>query len=771
MESLSVAGPGRSECPACGSPNWPDSSLKRELVRIRQVVSTSSDRKSRSHDEKDERELAFYSRHESVVIPEDAERQAYQIRGSTVPFGFEFLGKSTFRVVNMGQESETTQSFRLGGREVSTGGFVLCPDCGKVQTRRQSRGDEEMKHDLSCRFRGKAEPAPLRAVFLYRELTSEAIRILLPSTSADEETDLDSFVAAVHLGLRLHFRGNIEHLRGCVDERPVPGTSLRRKYLVLYDQVPGGTGYLKQLSQTPELFLSVLRKALQHLTECECATREDHDTDGCHRCILQSRHRRNHANLSRTAAIRLLTAILEHASELEQVERVSDIDIHPLIKSALEKLFLESLRAVPGAQLQPKIVRGKPGYLWRRGDTAWEISLQVQVPVSPDISTPSIPDFVFYPVRPAASRPLAVFLDGFAFHADESAGHNRVALDVLQRHALLQSGKFWTWSFSWEDIQHRNDPSKISITLFGEENAARRNEQLASQIMSGNDLTLAQSAGQYTSWSLFLEFLAHPVESFWQKLAYLYGLSLPPQVRPVKREDLAELLRQLADTATSALPLPECTHPDGFAGVYTPSSRQIAALTVLSQAGVKDRNPSELFLLLCFDDDTACRESDFPRHWRGFLRLMNRVQFLPGLMLSTVRGRKQGMFAGIVDAYHYFLAEGSLTCKGAEPAPVTPGEDTGDVTLAHPAIRPVLESIRAHKLPPPVLGYEHMDKDVIVATAEAAWPACMTVLLDEAMAEDCEMFRRFNWTVFTFAASGLASQELDALLSQIRGKI
>ena len=514
----------------------------------------------------------------------------------------------------------------------------------------------------------------------------------------------------------------------------------------------------------------MLRLALRHLTDCECATRDDHDTDGCHRCILQSRHRRDHANLSRTAAIRLLTAILEHASELEQVERVSDIDIHPLIKSALEKSFLESLRAVPGAQLQPKIVRGKPGYLWRRGDTAWEISLQVQVPAGPDMVTPSIPDFVFYPVRPATSRPLAIFLDGFAFHADESTGHNRVALDVLQRHALLQSGGFWTWSFSWEDIQHRNEPTKIPITLFGEENAVRRTEQLASQIMSGDDLTFAQSAGQCTSWSLFLEFLARPTETFWRKLAYLYGLALPSQLRPVNREELSELLRQLADTAASALPLPESSHPDGFAGVYTPLPHQIAALTALSQAGVKDRDPAELFLLFCFDDDTACRESDFPWHWRGFLRLMNRVQFLPGLLLSTVRGRKQGMFAGIVDAYHYFLAEGRLTNKGVQPDPETLGAETSDATLAHPAIRPVLDTIRTQKLPPPVLGYEHMDNDVIVATAEAAWPDRRTVLVDETMVEDCEMFRRFNWTIFTFAASGLEPQAMDALLSQIRGK-
>ena len=135
-----------------------------------------------------------------------------------------------------------------------------------------------------------------------------------------------------------------------------------------------------------------------------------------------------------------------------RVKRVSDIDIHPLIQSELEKKFLEALRHEPGAQLQPKIVRGKPGYLWRRGDVAWELALQVAVAVGAEAAVASTPDFVLYPVRTGASRPVAVFLDGFAFHADEAAGHNRIAKDVHQRQALVQSGAFWVWSFSWEDI-------------------------------------------------------------------------------------------------------------------------------------------------------------------------------------------------------------------------------------------------------------------------------------------------------------------------------
>jgi hypothetical protein len=98
------------------------------------------------------------------------------------------------------------------------------------------------------------------------------------------------------------------------------------------------------------------------------------------------------------------------------------------------------------------------------------------------------------------SRPVAVFLDGFKFHADEASGHNRVARDVQQRQALVHSGHFWVWNFSWEDIQFRNDPVKIPATLTGETHAQRRND-MARQLLTCDELSLAQSAGSYTSWS------------------------------------------------------------------------------------------------------------------------------------------------------------------------------------------------------------------------------------------------------------------------------
>ncbi len=48
------------------------------------------------------------------------------------------------------------------------------------------------------------------------------------------------------LGLKEYF-GNVDHLRVAISEVPIPDADYRKQYLVIYDSVPGGTGYLKQL--------------------------------------------------------------------------------------------------------------------------------------------------------------------------------------------------------------------------------------------------------------------------------------------------------------------------------------------------------------------------------------------------------------------------------------------------------------------------------------------------------------------------------------------
>lgn len=765
MEMIGQTESKHLECPACGSPNWPDASLKRDLIRLRQVVSTTADRHSRTDDAKDQRDEEFFNHHESVVIPHDAEREAYQIRGAEVPFGFEFLGKLTFRVVNLGQDSAETQPYRLGGREISSAGFSLCPDCGKVQAQGADPEEDEMKHDLSCRYRGKAT-APLKAVFLYRELHSEALCVLLPSSGAEMDAAMASFVAALHLGLRLYFRGSIDHLRSCVDERPIPGTTLRRKYLVVYDQVPGGTGYLKQLSKKPEVFLEVLRRALKHLTECECATRSDHGTDGCHRCILQARHRRDHADLSRTTAIRQLETILANANQLERVNRVSEIDVHPLIRSELEKVFIESLRSVHGAQLQKKIVHGKPGYLWLSGETAWEVVPQVQIGTKTGVGVPSVPDFVMYPVRPDRSRPIAVFLDGFAYHADEASGHNRIAEDVQQRQALIHSGKFWVWSLCWEDVQHRNNPTKIIATALGESHAARRN-QMARGILSGDALALAEGATTQTSWGLFLQLLARPSANAWASMSYLYALALPEQMRRAYVEDGAGALEALCQDPSAMPDLPESATGDGYAAPF--AAEHITGIAALTEAGATNRDTSEVFLALRFDDDSGLREPKFPAHWRGFLRLMNRLQFIPNAHVITSRGCRAGRFAGLADAYRFFLSGG----QPAPSAPAAPVVDTdaiaGDSGWVDPAIAPLLRDITERGLANPTIGFELEEGGRIVASAEAAWTDQKIALIDQEMGADQDALQERGWSIFAYGAEGLPAEPHQQIIEKLSG--
>jgi DEAD/DEAH box helicase domain-containing protein len=745
MERVIEATHPRIQCPACGSPNWVDASLRRDLVRLRQVVSTSLDRTARSDDRSDNRDKEFFNRHESVVIPPDAERQAYQIRDATVPFGFEFLGKLMLRVVNLGQEAPETHSYRLGGKEVTSNGFALCPDCGKVQTKRSARGDEELRHDLSCRRVGKPGE-PLRAVFLYRELQSEAIRVLLPATGDTAAREMDSFVAALHLGLRLFFRGSIDHLKGSLDEQPVRGsTQLRRRYLVLYDQVPGGTGYLKQLSQRPDIFLEVLRLALAHLEACSCQTKHEHDTDGCHRCILQARHNRDHATLSRQTAIRLLKGILEHASKLEAVPQLSDIDIHPLIESELEKRFLAALRAEPGAQLQEKIVRGKAGFLWRLGDAAWEIALQVPVLAESGIAVPSRPDFIFYPVRVQHSRPIAVFLDGYDFHANESAGRNRINRDVEQRYALISSGNYWVWNLSWEDIDYRNEPAKIYATRFGQMDLGLR-KSMASGLLNGSDLDRAVDAAGANSWALFLDYLQRPAPDYWVSCAFLSAVSLADRLQTGSLRTLAQAVSDfsLRSRPVPAWPLvpPGPEQPDGMGAVF--SAPQLAGAVAVTLAGVKARDPSTAYLLVHFDDDQALSEPGFPAHWRGFLALLNRVQFLPWFNVLTSRLAKAGEAMRIEARYDQFITGGRPIAKSG-PVSGEQAARLAECGLAHPLVRPLLLALNAKGLPWPQIGYELMPDGSTVGTAELAWPDRRLAIFCADQADECPAFEAMGW--------------------------
>ena len=157
-------------------------------------------------------------------------------------------------------------------------GFRVCSECGKIWN--NGRGNTKHMHDVSCKHFGTENEDNFdRSFLLYRSLNSEAIRLMIPSLSTDSDEDAQSFIAALHLGLRKKFGGHLSHLKLAIQYKPVPGMTLRTQHVYLYDAVPGGTGYLKELTRNAAALLDVLEIALKELTSCSC--KHDPERDGC----------------------------------------------------------------------------------------------------------------------------------------------------------------------------------------------------------------------------------------------------------------------------------------------------------------------------------------------------------------------------------------------------------------------------------------------------------------------------------------------------------
>lgn len=86
----------------------------------------------------------------------------------------------TLRDINFGKMADDANELMIAGEAKKRTGFKVCLGCGMVQRPR----DHEPRHDLSCKYRAEPEKAKFEDyLYLYRQLESEALRILLPVTS------------------------------------------------------------------------------------------------------------------------------------------------------------------------------------------------------------------------------------------------------------------------------------------------------------------------------------------------------------------------------------------------------------------------------------------------------------------------------------------------------------------------------------------------------------------------------------------------------------
>ena len=709
------AGDRHSVCPRCGEEQWGDTGQRREMIRLRLVHAATQDHRSRIMDERDDREPLFYTRQLVADFDPASVSRAFAAEEAAQPFGFEYIPSATFREINFGRLDELDAPTEFAGETMPRKGFSICRRCGGVEVR-----DGEIRHTQTCRSRNRfrsvddvlSAPAETDDVadclYLYREFKSEAVRMLIPGAGAiDAEKRISSFIAALELGLRRQFAGAVSHLRVMTCQFPVGDAATRLKFLMLYDTVPGGTGYLKQMMADPDNVLAILRLARDAIAECSCNA--DPTKDGCYRCVYAYRRSFEMANTSRDTALSMLNGLLEASDGLKEVPGLRSLSAHPLMESELEARFIEALgrMEVDGVPVRVRqdIVAGKPGFVATTGGRLYYLEAQAGLGAAQGVAVPSRPDFVIRAGRAAdAEAPIAVFMDGFAYHRD------RTDEDSAKRMALVRAG-YRVWSLTWHDLEAALGNGDGS-PLFGTRSGVQRN--LDARWATGE---LRSHLGE-PALRLLVRYLQSPDALAWQRAVFteLLGLFDPAnmssdEVRKAFAEAsgclppaLRETLRELpTDTALATVDATQGT------------SQMLLALPLEAVAAA---DPDALTVALHLDDG----RTDVAGHgeaWNTVLRLCNLLQFLPRASWTTTKGVERDLYGELAAAV------------GGETPDLDAPDDLDDawqeaLALALAEFRPVMRAVAAAGAPVPEVGFEIIDGDDsgqgVLAQAELAWP-------------------------------------------------
>lgn len=749
-------------CPRCGSIAWADQGQVRTMLKVRTVYSTNRYEDSRTGDESDDRTNKFYSREMLVDIDEDVDVTCgYQTTTGELPFGYEFVSKATLREINFGESESIGTRLTVAGHDDIRNGFRICKYCGKIQPKGPHA---KPAHTKICRVETQNIKEPFEeCMFLYREFTSEAIRILIPSTSMDTSSvKMESFAAAIMLGLKKKFN-NVDHLGYCIMDAPVAEADYRKQYMVLFDSVPGGTGYLKQLMTSPDALMQVFELALNAMENCTCAN--DPDKDGCYHCLYAYRQSNKINNISRRTAVELLRKIISGKDSLEPIKGVSAISVNTLFDSELEKRFIEAIEQSSSPQCKVEItkvpVHGKEGYFLQIGASCWEIELQVPFTDERNVPIPSKADFVFWPKTTGnKQRPVVVFTDGFLYHKQI------VDADTNKRMAIRTVCGYPVWSLTWKDVQDK---------LSGK--GAKPNDVLDLEKMPYSkyfDICLKKrglpkwNLNNMTSFDLLLSYLAEPnADEIYE--GYAQGLSLA--MIDQKKSGLQAAFDTWSDGYSVLTELDSEVETAEFKkaliGTWEPISgmKIHTCLPTSAVTGVKNKEGKTLpsfdetacSAVVRFDDTAAEKGSEFENAWAQFLLIGNLFQFLKKQIIVTESGIDNNIYHWRVSTSPVITVP-PVTVNNRESNDAQWDEVIRDELFDTDAIS-LARKLKSEGCPvPDCIGYE-IDGEVV---AELAWEAKKVAVQLPAQAEYHSALEDAGWKVFDVTSADISNVVREA---------
>ncbi|EPY9268960.1 hypothetical protein ACXHWO_004841, partial [Escherichia coli] len=344
-----------------------------------------------------------------------------------------------------------------------------------------------------------------------------------------------------------------------------------------------------------------------------------------------------------------------------------------------------------------------------------------------------------YPLMQSdAIKPVAIFLDGFAFHK------NSVAEDVQKRQAIRDSGNFWVWTVTWADLKEPGLKHVQDVLGLGH-NPDMKQPKFYNLFHDTNFAALEASFRERNSFALLLDYLADPGgrTQLWQRMAAAHAwvwLDVKKSQDAGTKQKYAYEMQENAPAWRLAELLPD--EPFVFGGLLDScnSSQQFIELaSVLPQQAIKPTTSvaqmrSWLRLHICFDDRYT-QDDGYEAGLNGFWRLVNLLQFLPDM---TFTSRKT-----------VHLPQESVDTKISATPEAVPETDESWAEIIEFGLLSAEEIalLQSHSLSAPTLGYELQDDEgEIIAEADLAWPSQKWALIIDNQ-EFIPLFTTRGWHI------------------------
>lgn len=753
-------------CPRCRHPGIADAGARHLVLRPRQVFSLESEEQSRVFDESDDRQRSYY--HTITTLDVDPADIAHAFRHTGTTFGVELDRVATIRTVNLGPADRPGERVLIGGRQGAAPRFHTCRYCGTVAGARH-HGRED--HRGWCLTRSGKRTPEWDDPILIHEIRTEAVRILLPVSLFEVEERLASFKGALLLGLRLDFGGEPEHIAVLTCDYPGSGGPGRRRFLAIHDTVPGGTGYLGRIAD-PDRLRAILEAARHAISVCPC---RDEGRVACHRCLLGAVAPSELEYVSRNLALELLDTLLTDW-EFEPCADLTSEDIGRVEESELERRFRAAIRiwaanATSRATLTPRPGAGTGGrealelrVVDASGQTLrWLIEEQRDVPSVP----PTRPDFLITR-QDAAAKPVAVYLDGFQFHA--SPENNRLADDAAKRLAVRSFG-LRVWNLTWDDVDAfftavntdipRQPPDRALLPANGRKVAQQ------TLLASGAD-TLEIRVADHNPMRALLDYLRTPDDAAWGAVAraMIAGLASVGQKAQIQSDAIADVVD--AAVELEADPVPGDTGPWFLSRCRSSSSLPLTCL-LDTRSDVGGASAERWTVLSVLDDRTAALHTpEHPGRWRDWLQWANVLQFVEGPGRQAILATASGGGRVTVEDL-----DGIPTHPSAAPTPIATGPSEAslrpeaaeelDLILDDHA-RTLTEDVLRSGGPVPTAGWEPEEGMDEGWTLEVAWPGARVAILADAVESRDRWLATTGWDARP--AAGWTSAELIRVLKE-----